>query len=92
MAADEQRLAEAKELDAAYASATGQAEAYDRDLLALVVAALNLLEHRKKDFLDNSVKPYSDLAEALVQFEPWLEQEDENDPRAMGWVDDKGRP
>jgi hypothetical protein len=30
------------------------------------------------------------LGEALEQFEPWLEED--NDPRSMGWVNDKGLP
>ena len=85
----DQVLAEANALDEAYASATGPAEAYDRDLLTLVQAAQAAVKmHAALKVEGDEVK---DLAAALEAFEPWLEQED-NDPRAMGWVDDKGRP
>jgi hypothetical protein len=83
-----QLLAEAQALDEAYASATGPAEAYDRDLRALVDAARNVIENWPTSKLADSV---NDLEGALEQFEPWLDEQTD-DPRANGWVDDKGRP
>jgi len=80
-----QLLTEVKELDEAYASACGPAEAYDRDLVALVNAVREALK-------DRVILTWGgeELKAALEQFEPWLEQDE--DPRSMGWVDDRGRP
>ena len=78
----EQLLAEAKELDEAYAS-VDSGEAYDRDLMSLVQAARDIVANPAPMNVDA-------LQKAIDQFEPWLEQDD--DPRSMGWVDDKGRP
>jgi len=70
-----------KELSEAYACADDSpGERYDKDLIALVNAARQVAE----DF------DLRHLREAVEQFEPWLEQDE--DPRSMGWVDDKGRP
>lgn len=87
-ARDEARLlAEANALDEAYADAVAfdgkmQAEAYDKDLRALVAAARQVAE----DF------DLRHLMAVVEQFEPWLDGEDSQDPRANGWVDDKGQP
>ena len=84
-------LAEVKALDEAYASA-GEAEAYDRDLLAVVQALRDMVQCF--DLSDapqhNDLEIWVAAKAALEQFEPWLEQDE--DPRSMGWVDDKGRP
>jgi hypothetical protein len=60
------------------------AEDFEADVLALVRAV--------RDVLKLGIgRPYrqrmKDAAEAV---EVWYEQDD--DPRSMGWVDDKGRP
>lgn len=81
-----QVLAECAALDEAYASA-GEAEGYDRDLLALMAAAE---EVTAKYAPTHGCTAINRLRAALEQFQPWLEQDD--DPRSMGWVDDKGRP
>jgi hypothetical protein len=83
---DEKLLAEAKELDEAYAIIS-EIGGYDRDLVALVEAAKAVLNNR-----DPSLAAQIEFAlgRAIEQFEPWLEQDE--DPRSMGWVDDKGRP
>jgi hypothetical protein len=85
---DEAILAQAKALDEAYASATGPAEAFDKDLVALVRAARTLHNACKRDGI--RITENDALGEALEQFEPWLEED--NDPRSMGWVNDKGLP
>ena len=86
LALDAKLLADANALDELYASATGPGEAYDNDLLALVSAAHAVVgctsEHR--------AMAIAALDAALQAFEPWLEQDE--DPRSMGWVDDRGRP
>lgn len=92
---DAKLLADAQALDEAYASATGPAEAYERDLRALVDAAQIAVSSMSAE---TQFIPLMDLRRirdglrtALEQFEPWLEA-DNDDPRANGWVDDKGRP
>jgi hypothetical protein len=85
---DEAILAQAKALDEAYASATGPAEAFDKDLVALVRVARTLHNACKRDGI--RITENDALGEALEQFEPWLEED--NDPRSMGWVNDKGLP
>lgn len=88
-ASDAQLLADAEAFDEAYANVM-PAEQYNRDLLALVKAARAAVKlHEAWAIKSDEVK---DLVAALEQFEPWLDQEDENDYRGMGWVDDKGRP
>lgn len=79
-------LVEVNELDDAYAGAS-LAECYDKDLLALVRAARAVVSrnHRGAD-----TETERALRVAVDQFEPWLEQDE--DPRSMGWVDDRGRP
>lgn len=84
---DEQLLAESYALDRLYADAEqacsdGRAEAYDKDLRALVDAARGVAEDFDLRY----------LREAVERFEPWLEEEDSQDPRENGWVDDRGRP
>jgi hypothetical protein len=87
-----QLLAEAKALDDAYASAAdGPAEAYNRDLLALVVAARTVTNAQHFASPEGKKEAMSYLVKALDQFEPWLDEQTD-DPRANGWVDDKGRP
>lgn len=88
---DECLLEDAKELDEAYAS-VDSGEAYDRDLMSLVQAVRVLvnLHDNPMHVQDRVREPLATLSAALDQFEPWLEQDD--DPRSMGWVDDKGRP
>lgn len=76
-----------KEIEEGYAHMS-EAEAFDHDLLALVAAARavgTLLWKREDDSEEAKA-----LREALEQFEPWLDQDE--DPRSMGWVDDRGRP
>lgn len=63
----------------------GQAESYQRDLLRLVQAARDVAG-RGPHHLVHEVQA------ALEQFEPWLEQDGQDDARAMGWVDSQGRP
>jgi hypothetical protein len=90
---DSKLLAEAKALDEAYASAADNpAEAYNRDLLALVQALRDMVQcFDVSDCPDHTeYQTWLDAKAALEQFEPWLEQDE--DPRSMGWVDDKGRP
>lgn len=65
-----------------YLAGTDKAAQYDHDLIDLVTAA--------RAVVNAGPDLYPDLAAALDQFEPWLEEDD--DPRSMGWVDDKGRP
>lgn len=88
---DEQLLAEAKALDEAYASA-GEGYSYDHDLLAVVQALRDMVQcfdvSDAPDHTDHEI--WVAAKAALEQFEPWLEQDE--DPRSMGWVDDKGRP
>jgi hypothetical protein len=76
-------------LDEQYES-LGQAESYDKDLLALVAAARAALA----DIVAPPGQPVWPsavaLRAALEQFEPWLEVEET--PQQMGWVDSKGRP
>lgn len=68
------------------ALAEAQSHAYDNDLRALVTAAQNVIDsHHNLDFV-------SKLREVIENFLPWMDEEDANDPRANGWVDDKGRP
>lgn len=83
---DAQRLSDAQALDEAYASATGSAEAFDRDLLALVNAAHDVVSQTLNEACPEIVA----LKDALEQFEPWLDGDE--DPRSMGWVDDRGLP
>lgn len=96
---DEQLLAESYALDAAYAEAAAfdekmQAEAYEKDLRAVVQALWDMV-----DCFDLSDSPeHNDYATwvgaktAIERFEPWLDGAEEDDPRTMGWVDDRGRP
>lgn len=63
------------------------AEQFDADLVALVRAAREVVSWT--DLL--AFEKVRDLEVALDQFEPWLDQ-DGDDPRANGCVDDKGRP
>jgi len=85
---DEAILAQAKALDEAYASATGPAEAFDKDLVAMYHAARALVNACKRDGIRKLET--SEAEEALDQFEPWFEND--NDPRSMGWVNSKGLP
>lgn len=88
-----------KEVEAGYA-ALGQAETYDRDLLELVRAGRAALEALRnvpevggvydQQHADTQLRADQALQQALEQFEPWLDNDE--DPRSMGWVDDKGRP
>ena len=61
----------------------GDAEQYTADLLALVQAC------RAIGRTSQITREIEQMKAALDKFEPWLEQDD---PRSMGWVDDKGRP
>ena len=80
-------LAETNELDASFvAAAEMPAEAFNKDLLALVEAVRDVVNQAVNEACPEIVE----LAAALEQFEPWLEQDE--DPRSMGWVDDRGRP
>lgn len=82
---DECLLAESKALDDAYADAgNSPAEAYNRDLLALVQAARDIAANPAPMNVDAMLK-------ALEQFEPWLEEQTD-DPVANGWVGKDGRP
>lgn len=82
-------LAEVKALDEAYASAD-EAEAYD--LLAVVQTLRDIVQCF--DLSDasqhNDLEIWVAVKAALEQLEPWLEQDE--DPRSIGWVDDKKRP
>lgn len=91
METDEAPLKESQELDALHAE-LGEAEAYDRDLLDLVQAVRVIVNlHDNPMYVQDRVRePLANLAAALDKLEPWLEEDD--DPRAMGWVDDRGRP
>lgn len=89
----DQVLAECAALDEAYAG-TMPAEQYNADLLALVATARALVAHCEINNIairSPSKNHLDDLTKALEQFEPWLDG-DSDDPRANGWVDDKGRP
>ena len=63
-----------------------EAEEFSDDLMALVCAVRALLA-RPSCFVGDVAEP---LRSALERFEPWLDQDE--DPRSMGWVDDRGRP
>lgn len=90
---DEQFLTESNALDEAYASAdSSSAEQYNRDLRALTAAARAVTNGRHFGSPAAMKQALDFLVEALDQFEPWLYEDDDQDPRAMGWVDDKGRP
>ena len=80
-------LEQAKELDRQYQEAFGPADAYDHDLRAFVAAARRLVDAADPSLIMGAM---FELETALEQFELWLEEDD--DPRSMGWVDDKGRP
>lgn len=85
--------AEREKLDEAYASAdAAPAEQYNRDLRALVVAARAVTNGAHFGSPAAMKQAHGFLAKALDQFEPWLDEENGDDPRANGWVDDKGRP
>lgn len=66
-------------------SELGQAESYQRDLLRLVQAARDVAGRAPHHLVH-------ELQAALEQLEPWLEQDAQDDARAMGWVDSQGRP
>lgn len=68
----------------------GEAESFDRDLMALVSALRALLRDMETPRTRRATDAWTEARRALDQFEPWLEQD--NDPRSMGWVDDRGRP
>jgi hypothetical protein len=90
---DEVLLARSRELDEAYASETGPAEAFNKDLVAVVHAARALVNYcRRANIIvgEHGNDHTKALDEALDNFEPWLEEE--NDPAAMGWVGKDGRP
>ena len=57
-------------------------ELFDADLVALVKAVRKVVSGHPDSI--------SALTEALDQFEPWLDND--NDPRSMGWVNDRGLP
>lgn len=57
---------------------------FNSDVRRLMVAANAALQE-----LPQGSFSYGRLRDALEQLEPWFES---NDPRDMGWVDDRGRP
>lgn len=84
---DEELLAEARMLDKLYAEAEqacsdGRAEAYDKDLRALVSAARRVADGFS---YPGAGKDATALKAALDAFEPWLDSEDSQDPRENGW-------
>ena len=67
-------------------------ELFDADLVALV-KSLNKLVALDAAIIFRTEQAHTAwwrMKKDLEQFEPWLETD--NDPRSMGWVDDKGRP
>jgi hypothetical protein len=67
-------------------------ELFDADVALLAHQARRLITHCRKHNIvisDGALDMTELLEGALDQFEPWMES---NDPRDMGWVDDKGRP
>lgn len=70
----------------------GMAESFDADVRGMF-NALKVLTTAPAilAFLQaNDPKALKQAADAVEQFEPWLDHND--DPRSMGWVDDRGRP
>lgn len=67
-------------------------EMFDADLIALIKNLHRLIKH-DADIIFRTEAAHTawwDMKATLEQFEPWLEID--NDPRSMGWVNDKGLP
>jgi hypothetical protein len=93
IASDEAILAQAQALDEAYASETGPAEQFNKELVAVVHAARALVNYCRRANIvigEHGNDHTKALDEALDNFEPWLEED--NDPASMGWVGKDGRP
>jgi len=77
------------EIEAGYA-AMGQGEAFDHDLMALVIAARAVCNARHFASPAGMAEAFGHLTKALDQFEPWLDADES--PEAQGWVGRNGRP
>jgi len=68
----------------------GQAEAFDADLRALVIAARAVTNGQHFGSPEAMKQAMGYLVAALDQFEPWLDADET--PEQMGWVGKDGRP
>jgi hypothetical protein len=62
----------------------GEGEAFEGDVRRLLAAVNDVLRH---GFEANRREK---LVDAAANVDAWYDKED--DPRSMGWVDDRGRP
>lgn len=69
--------------DEQISAAMGDAEAFDHDIKRLLRAVNEVLRHGME------ANRRERLVDAAADVEAWFET---NDPRDMGWVDDRGRP
>jgi hypothetical protein len=65
------------------------AEDFEADVLALVRAAREVAQYASDADSFHLKEAIRVLGEATENVDAWYE---DDDPRSMGWVDDKGRP